>query len=373
MLRKLIPCLILVSVFFFFPAKIESIYDPLSVANNRVGVHILETAELSNAAELVNGGGGDWGYVTIPIRANDRDLPKWTKFMQESKRLHLIPILRIASFPVDDHWMAPNEYDLIDFANFLDELPWPTRNRYVIIYNEPNHKNEWGGFVYPQEYARVLDRAIDIFHQTNQDFFVISAGFDSSAPDSNDSLNEYSYLEIMNETIPGIFNKIDGFSTHSYGNPGFSSYPSIYSSVSVANYHFEENFLATLKVKNPKIFITEAGWKSDVIGDFATTKYFTLAFQNIWTDDNIVAITPFVLNAPAGPFSAFSLMSPNGKFKEQAEAIKNLPKTGGKPIQSDNPKTNIQITPANSSKSEAKKDNNLLVSLFQKIISLIHF
>ena len=40
--------------------------------------------------------------------------------------------------------MAPNEYDLIDFANFLNQLPWPVNNRYVIIYNEPNQENEWG-------------------------------------------------------------------------------------------------------------------------------------------------------------------------------------------------------------------------------------
>src|SRR3990167_165762 len=93
--------IILISHFSFLKS-VEAAYDPLSVPNNRWGIHILETAEVGKAAEFVNSGGGDWGYVTIPIRANERDLEKWTRFMEECKKLHLIPILRIATFPKGD-------------------------------------------------------------------------------------------------------------------------------------------------------------------------------------------------------------------------------------------------------------------------------
>lgn len=307
-------------LFLATTSPVRAVYDPLSVPNNRIGVHILETQEVEEAAKMVNSNGGDWGYVTIPIRANDRDLAKWTEFMVHSRQLHIIPILRIASFPVGDHWMAPNEYDLIDFANFLDQLPWPTKNRYVVVYNEPNHKNEWGGFVYPEEYARVLDRAIDIFHKTNTNFYVISAGFDSSAPNTADSQNEFVYMQIMNDEVPGIFSKIDGFSSHSYGNPGFSSPPNIYSPVSIANYRFEEGVLVSYGVSNPKIFITEAGWQNQ------PAIYLNQAFESIWVDDNIVAITPFVLKADAGPFTQFSLENKSG-----GQAMQNLSKTAGQP------------------------------------------
>lgn len=338
--------------FVIFTTNALAIYDPLSVPNNRIGVHILETAEVEKAASLVNHS-GDWGYVTIPIRANDRDLVRWTKFMGDSTKFHIIPILRIASFPVEDHWMAPNEYDLIDFANFLDNLPWPTKNHYVVIYNEPNHKNEWGGFVYPEEYAHVLDRAIDIFHKTNQDFFVISAGFDSSAPNSKDSLNEYVYLQIMNETVPGIFSKIDGFSSHSYGNPGFSSPPNIYSPVSVANYRFEEGVLTSLGAPKPKIFITEAGWIN------AAQIYYRQAFETVWTDDNIVAITPFVLSAQAGPFKDFSLLDTPG-----ADVIKNFPKMAGKPqLRQESIEKNANINPKWTGNLPPTSSFNLIDSL----------
>lgn len=326
----LVACFVLVK-------PVKAIYDPLSVPNNRFGVHILDPHEISKAARLVNSSGGDWGYVTIPIRANDRDLVKWTSFMEEARRLHVIPILRIASFPVGDHWMAPNEYDLVDFANFLNELPWPTQNRYVVIYNEPNHKNEWGGFLYPQEYAHVLDRSLDIFHKTSPDFFVISAGFDSSAPNSNDSQSEYVYLEIMNTELPGIFSKVDGFSSHAYGNPSFISPPNLYSPVSVANYRFEQGVLESYGVTKPKLFLTEAGWEIDRLPVHLATLYYTQALTQIWTDDNLVAVTPFVLSAASGPFKGFSLLDQNDNLKPVGQVIADLPKTKGQPKLSQTP------------------------------------
>ncbi|MCL4389848.1 MAG: hypothetical protein M1484_04600 [Patescibacteria group bacterium] len=354
MLRNILLAIIL--LFLICANSVYAIYDPLSVPNNRIGIHILDVSELAKAASLVNTTGGDWGYVTIPIQANDRNLVKWTQFMQDCHQLHLIPILRIASFPVSDYWMAPNEWDLVDFANFLDELPWPTNDRYVVIYNEPNHKNEWGGFIYPAEYAQVLNLAVDIFHRQNPNFFVISAGFDSAAPD-----NEYDYMRAMNAAVPGIFNKIDGFSSHSYGNPDFSSFPNVYSRINVANYRFEENFLSTLGVPRPKLFLTEAGWHQDV-----PTSFFSQAFNDIWTDDNIVAITPFLLSAQAGPFVDFSFTDGLGNFSPAGKLIQNLPKIAGRPeLASMNIATqSAKITPWNG-KTPPTSNFDLIGSLEQ--------
>ncbi len=337
MLRKSLALLVL--LFLLLPKPVSAIYDPTKTTNNIFGIHILDTSEVSKAAQLVNSTGGDWGYVTIPIRANDRNLPQWTQFMENCRKLHLIPILRIASFPVDPdgtgvnaHWMAPNEYDLVDFANFLDELPWPTHNRYVIIYNEPNHDSEWGGFVYPQEYARVLDRAADIFHKKNQDFFVISAGLDASAPNSTDSENEYAYFAAMNQADPGIFSKIDGFSSHAYGNPGFNSFPNIYSRTNIASYRYEQDYICSnFSVCTIPLFITEAGWRVDLIGETAATNFYTQAFTTIWQEPNIIAITPFLLSAQTGAFSGFSFTDANGNFLPFAVALQQLAKTAGKP------------------------------------------
>lgn len=302
---------------FLLAKPVLAIYDPLSVPNNKYGIHVLEPGEVEKAAEFANSSGGSWGYVTIPIRANDRDLIKWTKFMENCQKLKIIPILRIASFPVDDHWMAPNEYDLVDFANFLDELPWPIKNRYVIIYNEPNHEGEWGGFVYPEEYARVLDRAIDIFHKKSPDFFVIAGGMDASS-------GAYYYEMQMNKAWPGIFDRVDGLSYHAYGNPAFATYPNTYSRVNIASYRYEYSFN-----ENKPIFITEAGWKNG-----GWLKY---AFENVWTDKNIVAVTPFLLDARTEPFQDFSFYDEKG-WKSFAKEIIDLAKITGVPQLAENTK-----------------------------------
>lgn len=372
-LRKL---LLTISFFFFFILQFSifnsvlAIYDPLSVPNNRFGIHILETSETGKASQFVNSSGGDWGYITIPIRSNERDIEKWTQFMNDCRTLHLIPILRIATFPKNNHWMAPNEWDLIDFSNFLNELPWPTKNRYIIIYNEPNHQGEWGGFVNPEEYARILDRAIDIFHRKNPDFYVISAGLDSSAPNGPNSMDEFQYLRQMENRFPGIFRRIDGFSSHSYGNPAFSFPPNLYSRFNIANFQFEQNFLRSVGVENINLFITEAGWAVNLIGDDLAAKYYLHAFQNVWSKPNIVAVTPFVLTADSGPFSDFSFTQ--GDFKPFVKEIRQIPKISGRPYIS----IEESLTPNNQiikfGRSSNRADSLKFFGLIQQLLSIIN-
>lgn len=335
-----------------------AIYDPLSVPNNKFGIHILETNEIDKAKELVNSSGGNWGYVTIPIRANDRNLEKWTQFMIDCRSNKIIPILRIATFPSDDHWVAPNDLDLLDFANFLDQLPWPTKNRYVIVYNEPNHESEWGGFVYPEEYARVLDRAIDTFRQVSGNFFIISAGLDSS------QTNIYTYFYTMEQTVPGILTKVDGLSFHAYGNPGFAAAPGIYSKVNIASYRFEQNYLCrNFSVCDKPVFLTEAGWKNPA--DW----YFEYAFNTVWTDKNIVAVTPFLLNGHDGPFKDFNFVDKDNNFKSFARKIIELKKDEGRPLMADLPAKKVNITDINKAVPEAEPAYE--PNIFEKILEFL--
>jgi len=153
-------------------------YDPLSVKNNVFGIHILFPEEVSDAAPLVNSNGGDWGYVTIPIQVSDKNVGKWQKFMDDCARRHLIPLIRLATtgdYFVKSSWSEPSKYEVLDFANFLNSLNWPTKNRYVIIFNEPNRGDEWGGAPNPASYAQILDYAVQVFKQTNSNFFIIAA------------------------------------------------------------------------------------------------------------------------------------------------------------------------------------------------------
>src|SRR5258708_167695 len=147
---------------FTLVKPVSAAENPLAVANNKVGIHILDPSEVSAAAQLVNHN-GDWGYVTIPIQSGDENPVKWQKFMNDCKNYHLIPIIRLATqgdYFNTQVWRTPNEYDIVDFAIFLNSLDWPTKNRYVIVYNEVNRADEWGGNVDPSAYAHLLSFAV---------------------------------------------------------------------------------------------------------------------------------------------------------------------------------------------------------------------
>lgn len=317
------------------PQPVLAVQNPLSVPNNKFGVHILFSSELDRAAELVNSSGGQWGYVIIPIQAGDRDLEKWQGFMDKAKELHVIPILRLATegdYFNTKVWRAPNDSDVLDFSNFLNSLTWPTKNRYIIAFNEPNRGDEWGGAASPPEYANILSYTVSVFKSKSPDFFIISAGLDNAAAnDGKNAFDEFYFLKAMNEAVPGIFNQIDGLSSHSYPNPAFSQPPN-QKPQGVSSFKFERALARELGARDLPIFITETGWSKDRVSDYIISLYYKDIFTSIWADSGIVAITPFLLSANAGPFMAFSLIQSDGTETAQYKVLKSLPKINGAPI-----------------------------------------
>ncbi|MCL5434885.1 MAG: hypothetical protein M1405_00665 [Patescibacteria group bacterium] len=329
-----------VLLFFFYSHTSFAIYDPTSKPNNIVGIHILFPDELSEAAKLVNSKGGDWGYITIPIQASDKNLVKWQKFMDDSRKNHLIPILRLATdgdYFNTVSWSKPTDSDVLDFANFLNSLNWPTKNRYVVIYNEPNRGDEWGGVPNPAEYAEILSYATDVFKQRSDEFFIISAGLDNASVNiPGQSVNEYTFIRRMEEAVPGVFAKIDGMASHSYPNPGFSQYPSSYRYEGTASFKYERDLIQSLEGKSLPVFVTETGWTNDKISDSVQSDYYKTAFTSIWNDDAVIAVTPFLLRAGLGPFAQFSFIK-DGSELDKYNAIQNLQKSKGEPILNEYP------------------------------------
>lgn len=319
-----------------FAVEARAVEDPLSVANNRFGVHILFASELDDAARLVNSNGGEWGYVTIPIQAGDRDLEKWQKFMDKAKELHVIPIIRLATegdYFNTKIWRKPKDADIVDFANFLNSLLWPTKNRYIIVFNEPNRADEWGTDVSPSEYANILSYAVSVFKSKSQDFFILSAGFDNAASTNPGvATDEYEYMWQMNAAIPGIYLQIDGLSSHSYPNPSFSKPPSLQDKMSIATFRHEKKLVKELGGKDLPVFITETGWSEQFVSSKISSDYFKEAFDSVWSEQDVVAVTPFLLRAGMGPFAPFSLIDSNGEPKPQYRIIESLAKIKGKPV-----------------------------------------
>ncbi len=320
-------------------------YDPLSLPNNKFGIHIIQATpgESSPAASLVNSSGGDWGYITVLIESKDRRVDKWQEFFNDLRRRHLIPLVRLATKPVNEHWERPYEKEYEAWADFLDSLNWPTKNRYVIIYNEPNHGKEWGNFVDAKNYAEVLDKTITALKNKNQDFFVLNGGFDASAPSRPPQYeDQLIFMQQMEQAVPGIFNKLDGWVSHSYPNPAFAGSPDAVGRVTIRGWFWELQQLRSLGMtKQLPVFITETGWKHaeglnyDPSLPTADTvaQYFTRAFETTWSSSRIVAVTPFLLSYQEAPFDHFSWKKLNSFYYPQYQALSGLPKTSGRPIQ----------------------------------------
>lgn len=348
--------------FFLLCKPAYAIVDPLGVPNNRVGVHILDPNEISAAAKLVNSNGGDWGYVTIPMRSNDRDFEKWYKFFQDARALHLIPIIRLATYPVNNVWETPTVYDLVDFANFLDNMPWGTKNRYVILFNEPNHADEWGGQINPFAYGRLLADAKDIFKSRSQDFFLLSAGLDMSSANTNSSEDALQFYRQISAVQPDWYVSIDGLAVHAYPNPGFSASPFSKTRYGTTSYKYEEAALAKLGYTGKPIFITETGTINQ-------SDFYEPSFDQIWNDPNIVAITPFVLFAGSADFANFSLLDTNHLPKKSYNDILTLNKITGSPLLSN---VTISQSPTFSSPAESESPNFVqnLSSFWHSLIGL---
>lgn len=347
-------CVIIFSVIFLVSKDtVGAVENPLGVANNKFGIHVIDENDLENASVLVNSSGGDWGYVTIVITQNDRNLDKWQNALDKMRRLHLIPIVRLATQIENGVWKKPELSQVNSWADFLSNLRWVTKNKYVIIFNEPNHAKEWGGVLNPLEYAQILDSYSSAFKNKSSDFFILPAGLDASASNSWETMDESSFLRGMIDAKPDIFTKIDGWNSHSYPNPGFAGSVNAYGRGTLRTYQWETNLLAKMGFPQKlPIFITETGWphaegisyNRGYLSSEKVADYIQLAAERIWSDENIVAITPFVLNYQSHPFSNFSWQLPNdSSFYPQFDVYRALLKVAGSPILEE---IKIEITPS---------------------------
>lgn len=362
--------------FLTFSTITLATFDPLTVTNNKVGLHILFPEELPKAAKLVNhDGAGAWGYVVIPIQATDRDRPKWQKFLDMCLENKIIPIIRVATVAEGVNWVEPNNYDLVDFANFLTDLKWPVQNRYIIIFNEVNRADEYGGLVSPENYADILSNAVDIFKKKSDDFFILPAGLDNAAIDRRSSIPWREYLWRMYRRQPDIFNKVDGWTSHAYPNPAFSSRPNQSGSNKIDSFKFDLALLKNFTSKRLPIFITEAGWSNRNLSEHQISLYYQYAFDKVWSHPDIVVVAPFLLEAQDGPFKQFSFLDKDGVPKEFANTLAGFTEVGTPPLKVENADVlEINLAPIDSTSEAVEVQTNnqtLLQRIFLNIKSLL--
>lgn len=312
--------------------------NPLWKSNNKFGLYVYaEHADYFEIAQnLVNSNGGRWGYVLIPYNIRDRDYSKWERVFEQLRNKELIPVIQLHDVDINDY---VNETD--DAATFLNSLLWPIRYKYISVYNEPNDPNFWYGKANPEEYAKILDYTIDTFKKKNQDFFMLNGAMNTSAPNDGANIDAFTFLKQMNTAVPGIFDKLDGWASHSYPQPNFSGNPYVSGRWSIRAYDVELDFLKqTLGVKKElPVFITETGW-AHAEGDSYNSGYlsadkvaenFKIAYEQFWLkDDRVRAVMPFTIWYDP-PFDHFSWVNKDKVPYKHYDVIKSLKKVKGDP------------------------------------------
>src|SRR3989304_3561735 len=339
-MRK-ITVLILFLLFLVFPNSTFAVYDPTSVPNNSFGIHITQEADLEEAAKLINSSGGDWGYVTMVIRKDERDSRRWQNAFNQMRRLHLIPIVRVATMQQNGGWSKPSVDEIDGWVDFLSSLNWPTQNMYVVVGNEPNHSKEWGGEISPEDYASYLNTFIDKARAKFSDFFLLPAALDFSARSAGKALGATQFIQRMLKSRAAIFDRVDGWNSHSYPNPDFSGSERASGRGTVASFAWELSYLKSLGVsKNFPVFITETGWAhnmEDTAGNNLDPEdlgaKFKFAFSYVWNDPRVVAVTPFIFTYEDAPFDVFSWQKKDDGYYPFVDSFKSLEKPKGEPIQ----------------------------------------
>jgi len=300
--------------------------------NNHFGIHIVDENDLPEAAALVNSSGGEWGYVTVVIREDERDVARWQKAFDQMRRLKLIPIVRIATKMNHSYWEVPKIEEANNWAGFLNSLNWPIKKRYVVLFNEPNHAKEWGGIIDPSGFAKITRHYYETFKRFSKDFFIMQGAIDLAAPNSPETMEASRFFNLMHTADNFIFTLFDGLASHSYPNPGFLGNASDIGKTSIKGYKWELNYLSGFGMTSDiPIFITETGWINEKEN---IEENYKKAFEEIWTDKQIIAITPFLLNYEEPPFDIFSWKNPKTReFLPHYYSIQKIAKQKGQPVQ----------------------------------------
>ncbi|MEZ6255767.1 MAG: hypothetical protein R3B92_03310 [Patescibacteria group bacterium] len=311
---------------------------PWEAKNNKFGIYTYAEEEvlIDLADNLVNSNGGDWGYVLIPYNVKDRDTSKWEKVFDKLNKKHLIPIIQLHDVDVKHYKIQTKEAAL-----FLNKFLWPIKHRYISVYNEPNDDAFWYGDANPKEYAEILNYTIDAFKQVTPNYFMLNGAFNVSAHPSNQYYDSFDFMKKMNDTVPGIFSKLDGWASHSYPQPNFSGTVNAKGRNSITAYKDELQFLSSELgvLKKLKVFITETGW-AHAEGQKYNPNYLPVsevanrieeAYKSVWLkDDDVQAVMPFTIRYNP-PHDHFSWVNVDNVPYEHFQRIREIKKVAGKP------------------------------------------
>lgn len=291
-----------------------------------LGIHILSPAEIGKADALLENGDDKDKFVTVPITVADAAKPdEWQRFLDESHRLKIRPILRFATVFENGNWKIPTHTEIVRLTAMLTSLEWRRPELTVILFNEPNQAKEWGGTIDPPGFERLSSFAAQWLATEPKDYTILPAAMDLAADGNNGTMEAFGYWRAVLAQNPQFFDQFEGWNSHSYPNPGFSSSPTRTDQRSLRGYTYELEFIKSYTTKTFPVYITETGWNQNVLTDKKLRTYFEQAYETIWAKDpRIVAVTPFLLQGAPGTFAPFSFLDKDGKPTIAYDIYKNI-------------------------------------------------
>src|SRR3989338_1458860 len=317
----------------------DEIQEIIGYKNNKFGIYTyMEVGEyLDLANELVNSNGGEWGYVLVPYNVKDYRDDIWQDFFVRLNELKLIPIIQLWDLNKDNA-----DSQINDSAKFLNTLPWPTKNRYISVFNEVNDEKFWHNEINTEYYAKILNQIITTYKKENSNFFILNGAFNASARNTDSTMDEEQFLIRMEQKVPGVLAKLDGWASHSYPQPNFTGSPLATGRDSIKAYDWELGILKNrFGIENLPVFITETGWphkeaetnRNDYLPMSQVASNLVYAYENIWLpDERVVAVTPFTIWYNP-PYDNFSWVSKDNKPLFHFNEIAKLAKVADNPPQ----------------------------------------
>lgn len=284
-----------------------------AASQDKLGIHIMHIDEIELAGEFLQSLELDreqWRYVTVPLVLSDLEqFESWQNNFNIAKKYKLRPIVRLVTEFKNNAWQIPTKKDVVEQLEFLSKLEWPDEKRTVIAYNEVNHAAEWGGQLDPKGYAEILQFVLAWSHSESERIAVLPAALDLDAPNSNKTRRALEYWQYVYEARQEIFSELDGWNSHSYPNPGFVGSPRNSGLNSISGFVVELSWLDQLTSERLPVYITETGWKDILRTGPMISSYYEYALNNVWDNDRVAAVTPFVLKSQPGPFAEFSFLN----------------------------------------------------------------
>lgn len=280
-----------------------------------LGIHILSPAELEKADELLARNDDKDQFVTVPLTLSDLEKKDaWQQFFDRAHERRLRPIIRFSTTFENGSWKKPTRADVVHMTTFLSSLSWHRPDMTVVLFNEPNHAKEWNGVIHPQEFADMSVFASRWLKTERKNYIVLPAGLDLAAPNGKETMEAFTYWDHVFAHAPNFLDHFDGWTSHSYPNPGFSSSPQRTDKMSLRGYQHELAYIRKYTDRELPVYITETGWSTAGIREKNLYAYYKTAFESIWrNDERVVAVTPFLLQGAPGIFTPFSFLDKDGR------------------------------------------------------------